>query len=200
MRPVKFVGVERDVGCRGCGAIDTGGSTDDEHADTGRLIEELRRYAPLAAGRPIPPVYQLKISLMHVRPSVWRRVKVSADTPLGGLRLVIQAAMGWDGDHLHQFTVNRRNFSDPAYELDAMDEWRVDLVDVLPRSGLTASYLYDFGDSWRHTVEVEKIHDAEADLTYPCCVAVGLVKWSGPTGRQADSSDRRNAWTDGGRA
>ncbi|MGH3603524.1 MAG: plasmid pRiA4b ORF-3 family protein [Pseudonocardiaceae bacterium] len=141
------------------------------HPDAGRLIEELRRYAPLAAGRPVPPVYQLKISLMHVRPSVWRRVKVSADTPLGGLHLVIQAAMGWDGDHLHQFTVNRRNFSDPAYELDVMDEWRVDLVGVLPRSGLTASYLYDFGDSWRHTVEVEEIHDAEADVTYPCCVA-----------------------------
>ncbi len=46
------------------------------HPDAGRLIEELRRYAPLAAGRPAPPVYQLKISLMHVRPSVWRRVKV----------------------------------------------------------------------------------------------------------------------------
>ncbi|MPZ83337.1 MAG: hypothetical protein GEV28_24265 [Actinophytocola sp.] len=39
------------------------------------------------------------------------------------------------------------------------------------RSALTASYLYDFGDSWRHTVEVEKIHDAETDVTYPRCVA-----------------------------
>jgi Plasmid pRiA4b ORF-3-like protein len=122
------------------------------HPDAGRLIEQLRRYAPLAAARPAPPVYQLKISLMHMRPPVWRRVKVSGDTPLGGLHLVIQAVMGWDGDHLHQFTANRRDFSDPAYELGAVDEWRADLVGVLPRLGLTASYLYDFGDRWRHTI------------------------------------------------
>jgi len=141
------------------------------HPDAGRLIEQVRRYAPLAATRPAPPVYQLKISLMYMRPPVWRRVEVSGDTPLGGLHLVIQAAMGWDGDHLHQFTVNRRDFSDPMYELGDMDEWLVDLVGVLPRPGLTARYLYDFGDSWWHTVEVEKIHDAETDVTYPRCVA-----------------------------
>jgi hypothetical protein len=141
------------------------------HTDAGRLIEELRRYAPLGADRPAPPVYQLKISLTHVRPPVWRRIEVPGDTPLGGLHLVIQAVMGWDGDHLHRFTVNRRDFSDPTYGLEVADEWRADLVGVLPRPGLTASYLYDFGDSWQHTIEVEKIHDAEAGMTYPRCVA-----------------------------
>jgi hypothetical protein len=140
------------------------------HPDAGRLIDELRRYEPLNTGRPAPAVYQLKISLMRMRPPVWRRVEVPGDIPLGGLHVVIQAAMGWDGDHLHQFTVDRRHFSDPAYELEVADEWAVDLVGVLPRQGLIASYLYDFGDSWQHTVEVEKIHDAEADVTYPRCV------------------------------
>jgi Plasmid pRiA4b ORF-3-like protein len=141
------------------------------HPDARQLIEQVRRYAPLAANRPTPPVYQLKISLTRTRPPVWRRVQVSGDTPLGGLHLVIQAAMGWDGDHLHVFTVNRRDFSDPTYELGDADEWLVDLVDVLPRPGLTASYLYDFGDRWQHTIEVEKIHAAETDMTYPRCVA-----------------------------
>jgi hypothetical protein len=141
------------------------------HPDATRLTEELRRYAPLAASRPTPPVYQLKIALTRMRPPVWRRLQVSGDTPLGGLHLMIQAAMGWQGDHPHVFTVNRRDFSDPMYELGDADEWLVDLVDVLPRPGLTASYLYDFGDNWRHTIEVEKIHDAETDMTYPRCVA-----------------------------
>jgi hypothetical protein len=141
------------------------------HPDARRLIEQLRRYTPLAADRPTPLVYQLKISLMHMRPPVWRRVQVFGDTPLGGLHLVIQAAMGWDGDHLHMFTVNRRDFSDSMYELGDADEWLVDVVSVLPRPGLTASYLYDFGDNWRHTIEVEKIQDAESDTTYPRCIA-----------------------------
>lgn len=141
------------------------------HPDAERLIEQLRHYSPLAAGRPAPPVYQLKISLTRMRPPVWRRVQVPGDMPLGGLHLVIQAAMGWDGDHLHMFTINRRDFTDPTYELGDADEWLVDLATVLPRPGRTASYLYDFGDNWRHAIEVEKIQDAETDMTYPRCVA-----------------------------
>lgn len=140
------------------------------HPEAGRLVDELRRYALTGDRRPTPPVYQLKVSLRHVQPPVWRRVEVDGDIRLGDLQLVIQAVMGWDGDHLHQFTVNGRDFSDPAYGLEVADEWRADLADVLPRPGVTADYLYDFGDSWRHTIKVEKIHDAEPDMVYPRCV------------------------------
>ena len=135
------------------------------------LTEELRQYAAAGASRPTPAVHQVKLSLKYVRSPVWRRVQVPSDFPLGGLHLVIQAAMGWDGDHLHQFTVNRRHFSDPGYDLDAQDEWRARLAGVLPRPGLSASYLYDFGDSWEHTIKVEKVGEAEAGATYPRCTA-----------------------------
>lgn len=141
------------------------------HPHGRHLTEELRQYAAAGASRPTPAVHQVKLSLKYVRSPVWRRVQVPSDFPLGGLHLVIQAAMGWDGDHLHQFTVDRRHFSDPGYDLDAQDEWRARLVGVLPRPGLSASYLYDFGDSWEHTIKVEKVGEAEVGATYPRCTA-----------------------------
>ena len=141
------------------------------HPHAKHLTEELRRYAATGASRPIRAVHQVKLSLKYVRPPVWRRVQVPSDFPLGGLHLVIQAAMGWDGDHRHQFTISRRHFSDPDYDLDAQDEWRAHLASVLPRPGLSASYLYDFGDSWQHIIEVEKVSEAEAGTTYPRCTA-----------------------------
>ncbi|MFI9384341.1 hypothetical protein [Kutzneria sp. NPDC052558] len=140
------------------------------HPEAGRLVDELRRYALTGDRRPVPPVYQLKVSLRRVRPSVWRRVEVDGDIRLGDLHVVIQAVMGWGGDHLHQFTINGKQFSDGSYDLDIGDEWRVDLADVLPRPGATADYLYDFGDSWLHAIKVEAIHDAEPDVVYPRCV------------------------------
>ena len=53
-----------------------------------------------------PRVYQLKISLRDARPPIWRRVLVDSSEPLGILHYTIQAAMGWEDDHLHHFTVN----------------------------------------------------------------------------------------------
>ena len=52
----------------------------------------------------ITSVYQLKITLMGVRPQVWRRFQVPETTTLAQLHSVIQAVMGWEGYHLHQFS------------------------------------------------------------------------------------------------
>jgi hypothetical protein len=142
------------------------------HPDAGRLADQIRRHIPDPAGKPVQRIYQVKITLIDARLPVWRRVQLPGDVPLGALHAASQAAMGWDGDHLHMITVNGRRFSDPEYELDdAMNEWLVDLPRMLPRAGLAAEYLYDFGDHWRHTIEVEKIEDAEAGVTYPRCTA-----------------------------
>ena len=33
------------------------------------------------------------------------------------------------------------------------------------------SYMYDFGDSWQHRIEVESITPAKPNWSYPLCVA-----------------------------
>lgn len=116
-------------------------------------------------------IHQLKIRLAGSRPPVWRRVLVPADTDLGRLHHVIQTVLSWDDDHLHIFTVDRRGYCDPLFDLDdCEDENDVTLAAVLPRPGLSITYRYDLGDCWDHTITCEKVLDRNADLAYPTCV------------------------------
>jgi hypothetical protein len=108
--------------------------------------------------------YQLKIELQGVLPPIWRRVLVPGNVTLSRLHSIIQIAMGWDNDHLHQFTVDRQFYSDPDLELNEFgdapgvrNESKTLLKNVAPRAGKVIIYEYDFGDSWTHRIKVEKI-------------------------------------------
>jgi hypothetical protein len=48
-------------------------------------------------------ILRLKIVLADTEPPIWRRVEVPAEMTLRQLHTVIQVAIGWDDDHLHQF-------------------------------------------------------------------------------------------------
>lgn len=43
------------------------------------------------------------------------------------------------------------------------------LWELVPRVRTKFKYIYDFGDSWKHVIEVEKIMDAEPGVQYPRC-------------------------------
>ena len=100
-------------------------------------------------------IVSLKVTLRGIRPPVWRRLLVPGRMTLGGLHHVIQAAMGWDDDHLHAFDIAGREYSDP-HEVDgAADEERLTVNGVL-RSGVPRfTYTYDFGDDWEHAIVIE---------------------------------------------
>ncbi|MFW6146484.1 MAG: plasmid pRiA4b ORF-3 family protein [Planctomycetota bacterium] len=51
----------------------------------------------------------IRIELEGTSPPIWRRVAVPADVTLGDLHAVIQVAMGWEDDHLHEFVLRRIN-------------------------------------------------------------------------------------------
>ncbi|MCY2931682.1 MAG: plasmid pRiA4b ORF-3 family protein [Planctomycetota bacterium] len=64
--------------------------------------------------------------------------------------------------------------TDPAgndIEMDGEDEGQVTLAQVCPRVKSKLIYEYDFGDDWKHTIEVQKIVEPEADVSYPLCLA-----------------------------
>jgi len=133
----------------------------------------------MAARRPRSPktaptstIYQMKITLRDVDPPVWRRLLIPADATLGDLNFILQAAMGWTNSHLHQFTIDGMDYSDPRFEVDgAEDEFAVTLADVVPAERLRFNLLYDFGDAWDHEITVEKILPRESGERYPLCVA-----------------------------
>jgi hypothetical protein len=119
---------------------------------------------PRNADVPAIERYQLKIVLSDLEPAIWRRVLVRADMTLGLLHAVIQVTMGWTNSHLHQFLVDDTYYADPSFGLGASspeyrveDENRTTLREVVPNRDDVFGYEYDFGDSWRHGIHVEKI-------------------------------------------
>lgn len=125
------------------------------------------RKAPRGAGL----VYQLKVTLRDLRPPVWRRLLVPANTRLSELHDILQVAMGWTDSHLHQFEVGRRviGVPDPEDWREVENERRVRLADVAPRAQARLRYEYDFGDSWQHDIMVEKVLPATPDDQLPAC-------------------------------
>lgn len=51
----------------------------------------------------IDQILQFKISLKHSKPPIWRRVQIPSDSTFEDLHLIIQIAMGWCDEHLHDF-------------------------------------------------------------------------------------------------
>jgi hypothetical protein len=125
----------------------------------------------------IPPdIYQLKVTLLDTRPPIWRRLLVPSGFALEDLHSVIQAAMGWDDSHLHEFRIGPKRFgkSNPADRLMRMDpissERTARLFMVLGRVKARAMYAYDFGDNWEHAIVVEKVLPPDPGIHYPVCV------------------------------
>lgn len=141
--------------------------------DTVELTGQGRRAVAVMRGEPLPgdPVFQLRIDLEDiVEPAVWRRVLVPAAARLDQAHAVFQAVMGWENSHMHAFTVDGVQYGRANTELDFGDERGVTLGALLKEGGSLA-YTYDFGDSWDHRVMVEHRLAAEADRSYPVCVA-----------------------------
>jgi len=119
---------------------------------------------------PEDAILQVKIQLARVtKPPVWRRLQVSAGTPLDELHQIIQAAFGWVNYHLHVFEIGGERFgpADPELELDFADERRFTLADLVESEGDRVTYTYDFGDDWEHQIVVEKVLEPEPGVTYP---------------------------------
>lgn len=117
-------------------------------------------------------IYQIKVTLRHIEPPVWRRIEVPADIKLGKLHKVLQIAMGWTNSHLHAFRVGQASYGipDPDFPDDMENERNVRL-DKIAANGDTLIYEYDFGDGWQHKLKIEKVIPAEPAVHYPRCLA-----------------------------
>ena len=109
-------------------------------------------------------VCQLKVALRGIDPPIWRRLIVPVWTTLDRLHAVLQAALGWTDSHLHVFEIDGERIGVP-YELHDLAEVYtrsgrlVRLLDVVERGCRRFVYEYDFGDSWRHEVDVEDVRE-----------------------------------------
>lgn len=116
--------------------------------------------------------YTLKIELARIRPAIWRRVVVPGNLNLERLHGVIQDAMGWEWDHLHEFVVGEMRIGEPdddGFGARVGDERQYTLERLFKEPG-TFEYMYDFGDSWQHVIVVEEIAEVAGTFA-PRCVA-----------------------------
>lgn len=101
--------------------------------------------------------YLLKIQLIDIEPSIWRRFIVPASITLDRLHDVIQIVMGWTDSHLHEFTIGNKRYTEyPDAEEDGPACGRYRLGDLIKQKRRTFHYLYDFGDSWKHELVLEE--------------------------------------------
>jgi hypothetical protein len=127
---------------------------------------------------PIPPhkIIQLRITLAHIEPPIWRRVQVPADLTLRRLHDVIQAAFGWLDYHLHEFRIDDKLYGQSEVEgVDAPghplhSDRYIRLRTLVDRGAERFVYTYDFGDDWEHLITVEEIMEPAAGVEYPVFV------------------------------
>ena len=145
-------------------------------------------------------IVRLTVSLRGVRPSIWRRLELPASLTFAELSAIILTAFGWTGCHSHDFALADRRIGVPlrgaqgemavnsdgladllgqlARELGGLvptprldDETHVTLARAIDRGERRFCYRYDFGDDWRHLVDVEEVLMAKPGVAYPRCTA-----------------------------
>ena len=139
------------------------------------LSGQLQQSETPSSSRDDGSIYQLKVSLKHAKPPIWRRLLVPSNIELEALHGVIQAAFGWNNSHLHQFTKGKTSYQPEAEEdeiswMRTVDSVGVPVSELLRKEKDKMVYEYDFGDSWEHEVLLEKVFPADPNQPLPVCV------------------------------
>ena len=122
--------------------------------------------------RALRSIYQFKVTLHYVQPTIWRRFQIASTDTMEDLHIVLQIVMGWTDSHLHEFSKSKERYGVPDEEFpsDIHDEINFRLEQVLKKEKDKLSYVYDFGDGWEHEVLLEKILPFDTTAVLPLCL------------------------------
>jgi hypothetical protein len=124
-------------------------------------------------------IYQFKITLKDIKPTIWRRIQVPKTYTFWELHVAIQDAMGWNDCHLHEFklinpltdTEINIGIPDEEYEdYEVLPSWKQKIANYFILENQGVNYIYDFGDYWKHRITLEKMLPKEKNITYPRCI------------------------------
>ena len=106
---------------------------------------------------------QIKISLANSHIPIWRRFLITDDYRLDRFHQVLQITMGWWNSHLHEFEISGRKFGmniGVEYDWQLVEaETKFYLKHFPFEVGDSFNYVYDFGDNWQHTLEIEAVKE-----------------------------------------
>lgn len=123
-------------------------------------------------------VFQFKITLHGTKPPIWRRIQVPETYTFWDLHVATQDAMGWSDYHLHEFEmldpktgeIEKIGTPHEDYSDELIPESKQKIAEWFSMENRRAGYIYDFGDSWEHIIELEKIIPREKNVNYTKCV------------------------------
>lgn len=126
-------------------------------------------------------VFQFKIELQEISPTIWRRILVPSDYNFWDLHVAIQDSMGWLDYHLHYFEIRAKGKSKTVHigipDFDRNEDlqevypgWEIPVNIYFNDLGVEARYIYDYGDDWIHTVKLEGYLYKEKGVKYPVCI------------------------------
>lgn len=121
-------------------------------------------------------ILEIYVSLEPTEPLVWRKFLVRDSLTMYQLHEILQVVMGWMHSHLFMFrtddlVIDEPDPDDEWYRVQFKDARRTKISSVLGSVGDSLIYEYDFGDSWQHTVRLERIvHESEVMFSVPRCI------------------------------
>ncbi len=142
------------------------------------LVFQIIEMEDIVMNRKYDRVYQFKITLIRIKPPIWRRIQVPEIYTFWDLHVAIQDSMGWTDTHLHHFWIKnpatgiREEVGIPDEDLIDMailPGWKRKIANYFSSQNDKAEYIYDYGDDWRHSIKLEKILERSEGIDYPIC-------------------------------
>ena len=122
-------------------------------------------------------IYRIHVSLLDIKPLIWRRVELSGQTTLKQFHRILQIVMGWENYHLHEFLVGTKRYgvrTRPTMSL-AMSSWKA--RSIFPRScplpapkfatSTTSEIIGNTQSNWRRSLQSRRKSSTLACLTEP---------------------------------
>lgn len=124
--------------------------------------------------------FQLKITLKHTKPPIWRRIWIPKNMSFWHLHYAIQAMFNWDDSHLYDFKIPslyKEFVPDEIIENEDIFFYNRGKTVKTPLSkylseSLRIHYTYDYGANWEVLILVEKVIDNPN-------ATIQLLKWKG---------------------
>ena len=107
-------------------------------------------------------VYTLKVYPVGMSRTIYRTIQISGRETLDALCGVIIASFNFIDEHLYEFCMDNRMYSDCSFQSDPENgepSTRIKLERLGLIKGQNFSLHYDFGDDWMFTIHVQKIEE-----------------------------------------
>lgn len=114
---------------------------------------------------------ELKVTLLGTKPSVYRILHIEKSRTFYELHIAIQIAFGWENHHMHEFRINDECIGDKEFldDANALEGSHTRLSQKIVFEKQIFSYVYDFGDYWKHSIQLVKFIEPKRTF-YPKCI------------------------------